>query len=103
MPSNGFEQVAKKGVRSVHARESTSFSGSSGPVIHRPREDQAALVLLELSDDDPPDELDEEDDDPLVDEDDPESDEDEEDDEEAEAVSLLAGTVLVPVERLSFR
>jgi hypothetical protein len=74
-------------------------------------EDQAALLLLELPDDDPPDEFDEldeeEDDDPFddedpLDEDDPESDEDDEDDEAAE-VSLLAGTVLVPVERLSFR
>jgi hypothetical protein len=77
------------------------------PLSTGPREDQAASVLLELPDDDPPDDEDEEDDplddeDPL-DEDDPESDEDEEDDEAAEAVSLLAGTVLVPVERLSFR
>jgi hypothetical protein len=80
---------------------------AQAPLSTGPREDQAASVLLELPDDDPPDDEDEEDD-PLDDEDpldddpfdeDPES----EDDEDEVEDSLLAGTVLVPVERLSFR
>ena len=83
---------------------------AQAPLSTGHREDQAALVLLELPDDDPPDEPDEpdeeEEDDPFddedpLDDDEPESDEDEE--ELVEEVSLLAGTVLVPVERLSFR
>jgi hypothetical protein len=65
---------------------------------------QAALVSLELPDDPPEEDEDEDepfdDEDPLEDDDDPES---EEDDEAAEEVSLFAGIVLVPVERLSFR
>jgi hypothetical protein len=87
------------------------------PLSTGPRGDrcQAALVLLELPDDDPPDddppeedppdELAEEDDPLLPDDpfDDPESDEDEEPDSLFEPDSLLAGIVLVPVERLSFR
>jgi hypothetical protein len=109
VPASGLQDIAKKRIRSAHARESTSLreldprcpQGISG------RQDQAALVLL--LDDDPPDDAPPEDEDEPpeeepFDEDEPDDEdpESEEDDEEADD-SLLAGTVEVPEERLSVR
>jgi hypothetical protein len=102
--------------------EKVRASPAAEPVVHRPGRsgpgDQAALLLLPDEPDEPePDEPepeepeleepDPEDDDPEEPEDDESEDEDlPEDDSDFEdeaAASLLAGTVLVPVERLSLR
>jgi hypothetical protein len=107
VPPSGLQQVAQHGIRSTHARESTSLPGGRAPLSTGPRNDQAALLLLDdpPDEDDPPeDELpDEEPPDEEPPEDEPPEEDDESEEEEEEAASLLAGTVLVPAERLSVR